>query len=55
MDCAFGVNEKTIFPLLNCLCTFVKKSVEHAYMYLVLGSLFCFINLYVSLSANYQC
>ena len=23
MDCAFGVNEKTIFPLLNCLCTFV--------------------------------
>lgn len=27
-----------------------KNSVEHACVYLVLGSLFCFINLYVSLS-----
>ena len=47
MDCAFSVNEKTIFVPLS--------SVEHACVYLVLGSLFCFINLYVSLSANYQC
>ena len=55
MDCTSGVNEKTIYPLLNCLCTFVKKLVELACVYLVLGSLFCFINLYVSLSANYHC
>ena len=44
-------NDNIIFPLLSCFCTFVKKSVEHICVILILG-LFCSTDLCVCPSTN---
>ena len=44
--------EKTVFSLLNCLCSFVKEQLTVFCVSLFLGPLFCSVDLFVFFFAN---